>query len=98
LEIVKKRAHKAGLSNIVTMLSDDKINLDDGSMDIVWMCDVFHEIMQKRQVLEEIHRVLKPEGVLVIYDDWVDKVPAYADGLFIQDSRDSKLIVLKPIS
>ncbi|MGD0855382.1 MAG: class I SAM-dependent methyltransferase [Dehalococcoidia bacterium] len=98
LDIVKKRAHKAGLANIVTMLSDEKINLDDGSMDVIWMCDVFHEIMQKRQMLEELHRVLKPAGVLAIYDDWVNKVPAYTDGLFVQDISDNKIIVLKPIS
>ncbi|RPJ61742.1 MAG: class I SAM-dependent methyltransferase [Dehalococcoidia bacterium] len=97
LDIVKKRAHKAGVTNIVTILSEEQGKLEDKSMDVVWMCDVFHEIMQKRQVLEEIHRVIKPGGTLAIYDDWIDKVAAYTDGLFVENSRAHKIILLKPI-
>jgi ubiquinone/menaquinone biosynthesis C-methylase UbiE len=98
LEIVSKRARKAGLVNIVTMLSDQEINLDNESVDVVWMCDVFHEITPKRAVLRELHRVIKPGGVLAIYDDWIDKVAAYTDGLFQEEGRDVKMILLKRLS
>jgi ubiquinone/menaquinone biosynthesis C-methylase UbiE len=92
LEVVKKRAGKAKLNNIETILSDAKTGLPDESIDIVWMCDVFHEIEQRRAVLEELHRVLRRDGVLVIYDGMRERVLNYASGLFSLSERDDKLL------
>ena len=92
LEIVRRRSRKEGLSNIETILSASKTGLPDESVDVVWMCDVLHEIPEKRAVLEELHRVLKKEGVLAIYDGMKDKVLEYTQNLFSLSERDGKLL------
>ena len=94
LEIVKEKARKAGLANIETILSDNRTGLPDECIDIVWMCDTFHEVEQRRAVLEELHRVLRQEGVLAIYDGMRDRVLNYATGLFSLTGRDGKLLRL----
>ncbi len=92
LEIVEKRAKKERLNNIETILSDNKTGLPDECIDVIWMCDVFHEIKQKPAVLEELHRILKTDGALVIYDGMKDTVLNYTGGLFSLSKKDSKLL------
>lgn len=92
LKMVEGRARKAGLTNIETILSDNKTGLPDECIDTIWMCDVFHEVKQRRAVLEELHRVLRSEGVLAIYDGMRDKVLSYTAGLFSLIGRDGKLL------
>ncbi len=82
LSVVKKRAHKENLSNIELILSDLETGLPDECVDVVWMCDVFHEVRQKRAVLLELHRVLKKDGTLAIHDGMKEKVLDYTNGLF----------------
>ncbi len=92
LKIVEKRASKAGLTNIETILSDSETGLPDECIDIVWACDVFHEVAQKRLVLEELHRVLRSEGTLAIYDSMGDEVLDYTKDLFSLIGRGDKLL------
>ena len=92
LEIVEEKSRKEGLANIETILSDNGTGLPDECLDVVWMCDVFHEIKQRRAVLEELHRVLKARGTLAIYDGMKDGVLSYTEGLFSLNGGDDKLL------
>jgi ubiquinone/menaquinone biosynthesis C-methylase UbiE len=92
LKIVADRSAKAGLTNIETILSDNKTGLPDESIDVIWMCDVLHEIKEKQAVLEELHRVLKREGSLVIYDGMGEKTLDYTGILFSLVDRDDKFL------
>ena len=92
LEIVEKRTRRKGLTNIETILSDNETGLPDEYIDIVWMCDVFHEVQNRLAVLEELHRVLKKEGILVIYDGMADKVLSYTEDLFTLNRKEGKLL------
>ncbi|MBI4714753.1 MAG: class I SAM-dependent methyltransferase [Nitrospirae bacterium] len=65
---VKKIAGKQNLSNVETILSDCKTGFPDESIDIVLLYDTFHLLSDPAGVLEEIHRVLKPAGVLSFSD------------------------------
>ena len=98
LKIVEERSRREGLTNIETILSDNKTGLPDECIDIVWMCDVFHEVKQRRAVLQELHRVLRRQGVLAIYDGMRDKVLDYTTGLFSLIGNDGKLLRLAKIS
>jgi ubiquinone/menaquinone biosynthesis C-methylase UbiE len=89
---VEKKSRKEGLTNIETILSNNRTGLPDESIDIVWMCDVFHEVEQRRAVLEELHRVLKREGVLAIYDGMRERDLNYTTGLLSLTGRDGKLL------
>ena len=92
LEIVEEKAQKEGLTNIDTILSSDQTGLPDESIDVIWMCDVLHEIKERRVVLEELCRVLKSDGVLVIHDGMGEKVLDYTEGLFSLTGTDGKLL------
>lgn len=98
LEIVARISEKEGLGNIKTMLSEKEVNLPDESIDVIWMCDVLHEITERRTVLEELHRVLRNEGILAIYDGMREKVLSYTDGLFSLTGRDDKFFRFSKIS
>ena len=97
LKIVAGRARKEGLTNIETILSDRRTGLPDECIDVVWMCDVFHEVRQRRAVLEELYRVLRTDGILAIYDGMREKVLGYTTGLFSLISQDGKLLTFVKI-
>jgi ubiquinone/menaquinone biosynthesis C-methylase UbiE len=68
VESVKKIAEKRGLANVETILSDRKTGLPDESLDVVLLYDTFHDLVDPNGVLEELNRVLKPDGVLPFSD------------------------------
>ncbi|MFC1932568.1 class I SAM-dependent methyltransferase [Chloroflexota bacterium] len=92
LEIVEEKSKKEGLTNVETILSDGKTGLPDEYVDVIWMCDVLHEIKERRAVLEELHRVLRREGVLAIHDGMREEVLSYTSGLFSLAERDGKFL------
>ena len=92
LEMVERQSQKEGLSNIETILSDRSTGLPDECIDVIWMCDVLHEIKERRAVLKELHRVLRSEGVLAIHDGMKDEVLTYTTGLFSIIDQDEKLL------
>jgi ubiquinone/menaquinone biosynthesis C-methylase UbiE len=68
LDMVKKIAAKNQLTNVETILSDCKTGLPDDSIDAVLLYDTFHDLADPNGVLEELHRVLKPDGILSFSD------------------------------
>lgn len=68
IEMVKKIAAKNKLTNVETILSDRKTGLPDDSIDVVLLYDVFHDLTDPDDVLEELYRVLKPQGILSLSD------------------------------
>jgi ubiquinone/menaquinone biosynthesis C-methylase UbiE len=63
VEMTKNAADKNGLTNVQTILSDCKTELSD-SVDVVLPHNIFHGLTDRKCVLEELHRVLKPEGIV----------------------------------
>jgi len=68
VKMVKKLAAKKRLPNVETILSDRKTGLPDDSIDVVLLYDTFHDLSDPNMVLEELHRVLKPNGILSFSD------------------------------
>ena len=91
LKVVARHSKNEGLKNIETILSNRSTGLPDESVDVVWMCDVLHELPRREVVLKELHRVLKKNGVLAIYDGMKGKVLDYTEGLFSHTWSDKKL-------
>lgn len=91
LEIVREKVAKEGLTNVETILSSNNTGLPDESIDVVWMCDVLHEIKERRSVTEELHRVLKTGGILAVHDGMGNRILEYTDGLFNLAGVDDKL-------
>jgi len=69
LEKARSKAAKAGAKNIEFLQSDGKnLKVEDGSVDLILLVTVYHEIGESQTVLAEFHRVLKPAGKLVIVE------------------------------
>jgi len=66
-------ATKRNFPNIETIQSDCQTNLPDKSMDVVLLYDILHELSEPDKVLKELHRVLKPNGVLSCSDHHLKK-------------------------
>ena len=64
VDMVKNLVKKASLKNVETILSDCNTGLPNNSMDVVLLYDTFHDLDNQNAVLEELHRVLKPNGIL----------------------------------
>jgi ubiquinone/menaquinone biosynthesis C-methylase UbiE len=61
-------ASKEQLANVETILSDCQTGLPDNSLDVVLLYDIFHHLSDPDVVLKELHRVLKPDGILSFSD------------------------------
>jgi ubiquinone/menaquinone biosynthesis C-methylase UbiE len=71
VECVRARARDAGLRNLRTLVgSATRLALEDVSVDVAVSNYCFHHLdsSEKRQALEELHRVLVPGGRLVFGD------------------------------
>jgi len=61
---VNQTAQKKKLANIRTILSDCDTGLPSNSVDIVLFYYVFNDLEKPEKVLNELCRVLKPQGIL----------------------------------
>ena len=69
LEKAKRKAAKAGANNIQFLQSNGtSIQLEDGSVDLILLVTVFHEISDTNAVLGEFSRILASRGKLVIVE------------------------------
>jgi ubiquinone/menaquinone biosynthesis C-methylase UbiE len=65
---VQSAAAKRHLTNIEVILSDCATGLPDASIDVVLLYDTFHNLEEPDEVLAELHRVLKADGILSFND------------------------------
>lgn len=68
IESVKKLTESRRLSNVETIRSDCDTGLPDRCVDVVLLYDIFHGLSEPERVLKELHRVLKPDGVVSLSD------------------------------
>ena len=68
IQKVQGIASEKQLSNVETIPSNCRTGLLDNSLDVVLLYDAFHDLSDPGGVLEELHRVLKPNGVLSFSD------------------------------
>jgi predicted methyltransferase len=69
LEHIKARAGKASASNVQTILCTEKsVELPEASIDLAFICDVYHHFEFPSASLATLHKALKPGGELVLID------------------------------
>jgi len=68
IQTVQSIASKKQLTNAETICSDCKTGLPDNSVDVVLLYDTLHSLSDPNGVLEELRRVLKPDGILSFSD------------------------------
>ncbi len=72
-QTIQEIASKNKLTNIKTITSDCKTGLPDNSIDVVLLYDTLHALSDPKCVLKELHRVLKPGGILSFSDHHMGK-------------------------
>ena len=68
IDMVKKIVAKNNLKNVETILSNCATGLPDEELDVVLLYDVFHDLEEQNAVLNELSRILKPNGTLSFSD------------------------------
>lgn len=90
LDDLMRKARSEGLRNVQRMeaSSESKIDLRESSVDVVLLYDVFHDYYfprrgERRRLLNEVYRVLKPEGILSVYPKHMEleKIKAEIEGV-----------------
>ena len=69
LDYIAAQAKAKGQAQVVTVRgTQDSTNLPAGSVDLVFLCDVYHHLEDHEKVLSSIHRALRPGGSLVLVE------------------------------
>jgi ubiquinone/menaquinone biosynthesis C-methylase UbiE len=69
LEHIKARATKASAANVQTILCTPKsVELPEASIDLAFICDVYHHFEYPQATLSTLHKALKPGGEIVLID------------------------------
>ena len=70
---VEKRVREAGLTNVETHVADAyHLPLEDASVDRAFLVTVLPEIPDQARALAELHRVIRPGGLLSITEEFTD--------------------------
>lgn len=70
---VESRVRKAGLTNVEThVASAYELPVDDGTVDRIFLITVLPEIPDPVRALREMHRVLKPGGIVSTTEEFLD--------------------------
>jgi ubiquinone/menaquinone biosynthesis C-methylase UbiE len=70
---LEKKAREAGVSNLEAHVGSAlELPLEDGSVDRAFLVTVLPEIPDRHRALLELHRVLRPGGVLSITEEFLD--------------------------
>jgi len=68
VQMVKRLVARKHLANVRTIESDCQTGLPDQNLDSILLYDVLHEFERPGEVFLELHRVLKPSGILSVSD------------------------------
>ena len=68
IKYVQDLSKKKRLTNVTTIQSGNDTGLPDNCIDIVLFYDVLHGLPQLEPIFRELHRVLKPSGILSVND------------------------------
>lgn len=69
VEALQVRTKELGLENVqVVQGSSRSPNLPAGAVDLAILVDVYHELEYPQQMLQAIHRALKPDGKLLLLE------------------------------
>ncbi len=72
IDIARSLANRRDVKNVTFMIGDIlKLPFDAHEFDAAWICSVLSHLERPVEALKEVHRVLKPDGVIAITDaDW----------------------------
>ncbi len=94
LEHIEQRVAEAGHQNVETVLCTNRsTRLPPKSVDLVFMCDVYHHLEYPGSSLASIRRALRPDGRMIIID--FDRIPGVSRDWILGHVRADRLTVVK---
>lgn len=86
LELIRERATKEGLKNVETVLCTERsVELPANSVDLAFICDVYHHFEYPRSSLASLHRALKPGGEIFLVE--FKRIPGVSSDWIINHVR-----------
>ena len=96
VEHLAKQFHERGLTNVTTVLCDqDSICLPPRSVDLVFICDVYHHFEFPAKTLKSIHRSLDRDGRFIVID--FERIPGVSREWLLGHVRAGKEVVIDEI-
>jgi ubiquinone/menaquinone biosynthesis C-methylase UbiE len=96
LDYIASQAKAKGQHQIVTILgSQDSTNLPANSVDVVFLCDVYHHLEHHEMVLASIRRALRVHGVLVLVE--FDRVEGSSSDFVLKHIRAGQAVFRREI-
>ncbi|MBU0608258.1 MAG: class I SAM-dependent methyltransferase [Armatimonadetes bacterium] len=68
LRCVERTIRGEQVTNVTPIASDGRLPLESDSVDVVLLYDVLHDVRDQENALQELRRVLKPDGLLSVRD------------------------------
>jgi ubiquinone/menaquinone biosynthesis C-methylase UbiE len=89
LDHIAAGARMRGQLQVVTIRgTQDATNLPAGSVDLVFLCDVYHHLENHERILASIHQALRPQGALVLVE--FDRVEGKSSAFVLEHIRASQ--------
>ena len=94
---IKERVASAGLKNVEVILSsENSVQLAEGSVDVVFLCDTYHHFEYPGPMLRSIHSALSKDGQLVVID--FERIPGKSREWVVNHVRAGKTRVTEEIT
>jgi ubiquinone/menaquinone biosynthesis C-methylase UbiE len=96
LEHIAEESKKRGQAQVKTVAgSQDATNLEPGSVDLVFLSDVYHHFEDHEKMLASIHRALRPGGSLILIE--FDRVEGKSSEFVLKHVRAGQAEFVKEI-
>jgi len=74
VEHVRRKVERSGQGNVKVVYADAiKTGLPEGSIDVAFLFSVIHAFSEVGEVMKEMHRVLKADGIMSIQSGWPEQ-------------------------
>ena len=94
---LEQRAASDGLTNVVVVTATDTdTQLPEASVDLLFLCDVYHHFEYPSVYLRSLYRTLRPGGRMIVVE--FDKVPGKTSAAMMEHVRQDKPTLLAEVT
>lgn len=97
LHRIRERVETEELTNVTVVRGEERATaLEDGSVDLAFMCDTYHHIEYPRTYMRSLFRTLRPGATLVLID--LERIEGKTSPTMLKHVRADKQTVIEEIS